>query len=193
MTRQEENDAIAKVLEGDANAFEPLILANQSGVYNLALRTLSDPDDAFDVAQEVFIRAFRSLKSFKCESSFSSWLYRITANMCIDFIRKNKKRYNVVSIDSAESEAFPLELPDIRYSPENELEKKELRKAVDEALSVLAPEQRSILFLRELEDMSYAEISECLGIDVGTVKSRIFRARAKLSKILQSRGNFFEK
>lgn len=193
MTRQEEAAAIAKVLEGDPNAFEPLVLANQSSVYSLALKTLSNPEDAFDVAQEVFVRAFRSLKSFKGESSFSSWLYRITANMCIDFIRKNKKRYNMVSIDSAEDDSAALDLPDIRYSPETELEKKELHSAIDEALSALAPEQRSILLLRELGDMSYAEISECLGLDTGTVKSRVFRARAKLLKVLQTRGNFFEK
>ena len=131
MTREEESAIIAKVLDGDADAFEPLVVAHQSFVYNIALKMLSNPDDAFDISQEAFIKAYRSLKDFKGESSFRSWLYRITANMCLDFMRRNKKRKSasIVYLDD-EDELKELELPDTRFDPVTELERKELRGAI---------------------------------------------------------------
>jgi len=190
LTREEEAAIIARVLDGDAEAFEPLVTANQSSVYNLALKMLRNPDDAYDVAQEAFIKAFRSLSGFKGESSFSSWLYRITANMCLDFLRKNKKRAAPITYLDDEMEQRELELPDMRYNPETELERTELRLAIDDALAQLPAQQRSILLLRELNGMSYSEISEALELEPGTVKSRLFRARAALAKILRKSGNF---
>lgn len=191
MTREEESAIIAKVLSGDADAFEPLVTANQNFVYNIALKMLSNPEDAFDVSQEAFLKAYRSLKDFKGDSSFSSWLYRITANMCLDFMRKNKKRRaaSIVYLDD-DSELKELELPDTRYDPENELERKELQGAINDALTLLPDDQRSILLLRELSGMSYAEISDALKLEPGTVKSRLFRARARLAKILKENGTF---
>ncbi|MBO7739226.1 MAG: sigma-70 family RNA polymerase sigma factor, partial [Oscillospiraceae bacterium] len=135
MTREEESAIIAKVLDGDADAFEPLVVAHQSFVYNIALKMLSNPDDAFDISQEDFIKANRSLKDFKGESSFSSWLYRITANMCLDFMRRNKKRKaaSIVYLDD-EDESMELELPDTRFDAVTEVERKELRGAINDAL-----------------------------------------------------------
>ena len=194
MTREEESAIIAKVLDGDADAFEPLVVAHQSFVYNIALKMLSNPDDAFDISQEAFIKAYRSLKDFKGESSFSSWLYRITANMCLDFMRRNKKRKaaSIVYLDD-EDELKELELPDARFDPVTELERKELRGAINNALNLLPEDQRSILLLRELNGMSYAEISEALKLEQGTVKSRLSRARARLAKILKENGTFSAK
>ena len=194
MTREEETAIIAKVLDGDADAFEPLVTANQSFVYNIALKMLSNPDDAFDVSQEAFVKAFRSLKDFKGDSSFSSWLYRITANICLDHMRKNKRQRtaSIVYLDD-DSELKELDLPDVRFSPETELERRELRRAIDRALDELPQDQRSILLLRELNGMSYAEIAEALRLEAGTVKSRLFRARARLAKILKEDGTFFGK
>lgn len=194
MTREEESAIIAKVLDGDADAFEPLVVAHQSFVYNIALKMLSNPDDAFDISQEAFIKAYRSLKDFKGESSFSSWLYRITANMCLDFMRRNKKRKSasIVYLDDAD-ELKELELPDTRFDPVTELERKELRGAINDALNLLPEDQRSILLLRELNGMSYAEISEALKLEQGTVKSRLSRARARLAKILKENGTFSAK
>lgn len=194
MTREEESAIIAKVLDGDADAFEPLVVAHQSFVYNIALKMLSNPDDAFDISQEAFIKAYRSLKDFKGESSFSSWLYRITANMCLDFMRRNKKRKSasIVYLDD-EDELKELELPDTRFDPVTELERKELRGAINDALNLLPEDQRSILLLRELNGMSYAEISEALKLEQGTVKSRLSRARARLAKILKENGTFSAK
>ena len=194
MTREEESAIIAKVLDGDADAFEPLVVAHQNFVYNIALKMLSNPDDAFDISQEAFIKAYRSLKDFKGESSFSSWLYRITANMCLDFMRRNKKRKSasIVYLDDAD-ELKELELPDTRFDPVTELERKELRGAINDALNLLPEDQRSILLLRELNGMSYAEISEALKLEQGTVKSRLSRARARLAKILKENGTFSAK
>ncbi len=191
MTREEESAIIAKVLAGDADAFEPLVTANQSFVYNIALKMLTNPEDAFDVAQEAFIKAYRSLKDFKGDSSFSSWLYRITANMCLDFMRKNKKRRSasIVYLDD-DSELKEFELPDTRFDPQTELERRELQGAINDALTLLPEDQRSILLLRELNGMSYAEISDVLKLEAGTVKSRLFRARARLAKILRDNGTF---
>ena len=190
MTREEEAAMIAKVLDGDTDAFEPLVTANQSFVYNIALKMLSNPEDAFDVSQEAFVRAFRSLKNFKGESSFSSWLYRITANMCLDFMRKNKRRREAAIVYLDDNEMKELDLPDSRFDPRTELERAELRRAINEALDSLPDEQRSILLLRELNGMSYAEIAETLSLEDGTVKSRLSRARANLAKILKEQGTF---
>ena len=194
MTREEEVGIISRVLAGDANAFEPLVTANQSRVYNLALKMLSNPEDAWDVSQETFTKAFRSLKSFRGESSFSSWLYRITANMCLDFLRRNKKRAaaSIVYLDDDDAQR-ELELPDERFCPETELERRELHRAVSSALGELPQDMRSVLVLREVSGLSYVEISSLLGLETGTVKSRIFRARARLAKVLEESGNFFEK
>ena len=194
MTREEESAIIAKVLEGDADAFEPLVVAHQNFVYNIALKMLSNPEDAFDISQEAFIKAYRSLKDFKGESSFSSWLYRITANMCLDFMRRNKKRKaaSIVYLDDSD-ELKELELPDTRFDPVTALERKELQGAINDALDLLPEDQRSILLLRELNGLSYAEIAEALKLETGTVKSRLFRARARLAKILKENGTFSAK
>jgi len=194
VTREEESAIIAKVLGGDADAFEPLVVAHQNFVYNIALKMLSNPEDAFDISQEAFIKAYRSLKDFKGESSFSSWIYRITANMCLDFMRRNKKRRSasIVYLDD-EDELRELELPDTRFDPATELDRKELQGAISDALALLPDDQRSILLLRELNGMSYSEISKTLKLETGTVKSRLFRARARLAKILKENGTFPQK
>jgi RNA polymerase sigma-70 factor (ECF subfamily) len=191
VTREEEAEIIKRVLSGEAEAFEPLVEANQALVYNLALKMLANPEDAYDMAQEAFLKAFRSLSGFKMQSSFSSWLYRITANICLDFLRKNKRRQETpLAVSDGEDEERELELPDYRYSPETELERKELRAALDRAVAALSAEQRSVFLLREINGLSYAEISSCLELDIGTVKSRLFRARSNLAKLIGRSGNF---
>ena len=194
MTRAEEAALIERVLGGETDAVEPLVVENQSRVYHLALKMLSDPEDAYDVSQEAFLKAFTSLKSFKGESSFSSWLYRITANLCLDQLRSRKKQKaaSLVYLDDEEAEQ-ELQLPDLRYEPEAETERRELCRAIDGALEKLPAQSRSILLLREASGLSYSEIGETLGLEEGTVKSRLFRARAKLAKILRDEGTFFEK
>ncbi len=190
MTREEELEIILRVRAGDTDAFEALVLEHQNKVYSLALRMVGNEEDARDMAQEAFIRAFNSLASFRGESKFSVWLYRLTSNICIDFLRGRAKRRTVsLNWEDEDGEEGELEIPDERFSPEARLERTELRESVRRGLDSLSPEYREILLLREINGLSYDEISRALNLEEGTVKSRIFRARKKLSEFLIREGN----
>ncbi len=188
-----EQELVALAKQGDQNAFAQLVQDNQNKIYSLALRMTGNPEDGADLAQEAFLKAWRSLPSFQEESSFSTWLYRLTSNLCIDFLRKEKRRkaaVTTISLDDDEEESPPIEVPDHRFTPETEVERRELRAAMSRALKVMSEEHRQILILREVEGRSYTEIAELLNLEEGTVKSRIARARISLRNILQKDGNF---
>ncbi len=189
MTKQEEERVIDAVLAGDTGRFESLVLAHQTGVYRLCLRMLGNEQDALDAAQESFFRAYRSLASFRRESRFSAWLYKLAGNICLDMLRK---RPAVPDLPLSDADGAELSIPDTRPSPQAALEKKELRQAVHRGLLQLAPAFREILVLRDVNGLSYEEIAHATGLGPGTVKSRIFRARKKLAAILLRDGNFSE-
>ena len=191
MTAAEETLIINRVLSGDGDAFETLVLEHQKNMYNLALRLTGNEQDALDASQEAFIKAYTKLGSFRGGSRFSAWLYRVTYNICLDMLRKNG-RSNVISLNYTDSdgEEGEYEIPDSRLTPEDALEMKELTEAINEAMEHLSPEHRQILALREGADMSYADISALLGINEGSVKSRISRARKSLAKILTENRTF---
>ncbi|MBQ7896217.1 MAG: sigma-70 family RNA polymerase sigma factor [Oscillospiraceae bacterium] len=190
MTRQEEAQVIERVLSGDINAYEQLVTQYEKSVYNLALRMTDNPEDAADMAQEAFIKAYNSLSSFRGDSKFSVWLYRIVSNVCLDFLRKQSRRPSVsLSVEDDDGEDVQLDVPDDSMSPELQLERKLTRESVREGLKQLPEDYRQILLLRELQGLSYDEIAETLEIGVGTVKSRIFRAREKLCAFLLKGGN----
>ena len=190
MTREEEERVVARVLAGDVNAFESLVLANQRKVYNLCFRMTGNASDAEDLAQDAFIRAYNSLGSFKGESSFSKWLYRLTSNVCIDHLRREKRRdVGSLTFFDETGTAQELELPDTRFTPETALERREAEASIQRGLNSLSAEHREILIMREIEGLSYDEIGAILGLIPGTVKSRISRARLNLSKFLMSTGN----
>lgn len=193
MTREEELAAVKRVLAGDTNAFEPLVREYEKNVYNLALRMVKNPEDAQDMTQESFIRAYNSLSSFRGESRFSVWLYRIVSNVCLDHIRAASRRPAVsLSTENDEGESVELEIADESKSPQELLERKMTREAVRRGLELLPSEHRQILLLREIQGFSYDEISEILSLEHGTVKSRIFRARKKLCEFLLRDGNIPE-
>ena len=190
MNREEEFDVIRRVLDGDVNAFEELVKAYETKVYNLALQMLGNKQDAQDVTQEAFIKAYNSLSSFRGESRFSGWLYRIVSNMCLDFLRKKSRgKPGSLTVEDDDGEEIQLDLPDTSQAPEEVLEKKLTRDAVRRGLASLPPDARQILLLREIEGLSYEEIGETLGLESGTVKSRLFRARKKLAAFLLKDGN----
>ena len=184
-----ENEIIRSVLRGNVNDFEKLVTAYEKNVYNIALKMVGDPDDAADMTQETFIKAYRALSGFRGDSKFSSWLYRIASNVCLDFLR-SRSRHPQVSLSTVdEDDRATFELPDMRQNPEEQLMKKLGMEAVRRGLEQLPEQQRQILVLRELGGLSYAELAQTLGLEEGTVKSRIFRARKRLCALLLCDGN----
>lgn len=195
MTQIEEQQIIKQVLGGDRNAFEQLVMANQTNVYNLALKMTRNKDDALDISQEAFIKAYRNLPAYRAGSRFSVWLYKITYNLCIDHHRKNAHMQTVpLDFDSENDEdtAKTYEIPDLRNLPEDSIIRRELRKSIAEGINHLPHKLREVLILREIADMSYEEIAETIRLNPGTVKSRLSRARLRLLKILDENGTIPE-
>lgn len=194
LTQEEEQRIIGQVLSGDTDAFELLVLDQSKIVYNLALRMVGNEEDAADISQEAFLKAYTNLSAFRGDSKFSSWLYKLTTNLCLDFIRKRNRHQTVPLVyDDEEGGEVTVEIPDESFSPETEVERRELQAYVREGLSELSPLHREILLLREIGGMSYGEIGEQLQLEEGTVKSRIFRARKKLCEIILKKGNISER
>ena len=190
MTDQE---LAARARAGDQDAFEQLVLDNQNKVYSLAVRLVGDREEAADLAQEAFLKAWQGLSSFQGESSFSTWIYRLTTNVCIDYLRRKKRRQEVepaVSLDDEDSGW--AEPADAGQDPQRKLEEAERSRALSRGLERLPEHQRQVLVMRELSGLSYQEIGAATGLDLGTVKSRIARARLALRKILLEDGNFFD-
>ena len=188
-----EQELVSQARAGDTAAFEQLMLDNQDRVYTLCLRMTGDREDALDLARETFLNAWRGLSSFQGNSSFSTWVYRLASNACIDFLRKRKRRQQGEAPLSLDDDEAPLPQPaDPRGTPEDELERRELRRAVERGLQALPEHHRQVLIMRELSGLSYQEIGAVLNLDLGTVKSRIARARMALKNILVQEGNFFE-
>jgi RNA polymerase sigma-70 factor (ECF subfamily) len=180
---------VQRSLAGDTDAFRQIVERYQSKVYNLALRMTGNPEDALDIAQESFLRVFRALKTFKGDSSFSTWLYRITNNIVLDELRKRRRRPLVVMSTDAfvagEEGEHPLEFSGPEsLQPEEQVVWAERRREIEQALRSISPEHRHILLLRDVEGFSYEEIAEMLNINLGTVKSRLNRARLSLREHL---------
>lgn len=188
-----ERELVQRARDGDERAFEQLVADNEKRIYNLCRRLTGDPEDAAELAQEAFLNAWRGLSRFQGDSAFSTWLYRLASNACIDFLRREKRRRDLsmsLSLDDDEG-LRQAELPDERDSPEQCLERAEIRRAIAAGLERLSLEHRQVLVMRELNGLSYAEICQVLELEEGTVKSRISRARVALRKVLTERGNFF--
>ena len=186
----EERKIIKKAAAGSADAFEQLLLKYQTPIYNLCLRMTGNPEDAADMTQEAFLKAWRSLSSFQFESSFSTWLYRLTTNTCLDYLRSLKRRPQCsLTVEDDDGEEQVLDVTDEAPTPEEALLSAEERSQLVHALSQLEASQRQIITLRVVNDLSYAEIAEILDVKEGTVKSRLARARDNLRKKLLQIGN----
>lgn len=170
---------------GDETAFEELVRRYQRQVANIIYLTLGDRSQIEDLTQETFIRVYRSLDKFAFDSSFYSWLYRIAVNLCIDEIRRRKIK-RTLSLDFFSESRLELEKTSVtQRSGADEVLDKEKRAMVLAALDKLTPEYKAVIVLREYSDLSYAEIAKILKISPQAVKSRIFRARSELRKLLQ--------
>ena len=182
-----EDILLNKARDGDVAAFEDLMSTHYKKVYNICYRMVNNPEDASELAQETFLKVYRHIADFKGNSSISTWLYRIASNVCLDFLRKNKK-YQTVSM---EKEAFEdLQIKDmissVEEGPEKIVESNAKKAAIKEALSKMNEHNRNAVILRDFMNLSYEEMSNTLNLPIGTVKSRISRARNELRALLCS-------
>lgn len=176
-----------RAAKGDEAAFETIVLQNQTLIYNLCLSRLASREDALDVSQDTFLKAYRSIGAYRGESKLSSWLYRICLNCITDHQRRHTEAHIPIDPDENGEGGINVvdESPD--SSPEKAAERADVQSAVRAAVAQLPHESRDVLILREFEGMSYDEIAATLDIEVGTVKSRLNRAKQKLKEILTER------
>ena len=191
--RAQENALIARCKDGDIGAFDELVRHYEKRVYSFAYRLAGNQDDANDVAQEAFIRVFNSLHTFRGDAVFTTWIYRIVTNVYLDE-RKKSKSHRQTSLDDyieLDENAVSRQIESDAPSPEEIVEHRERDRVVQEAVSSLPDYQRIIVTLYHLQSRSYEEIAEILHLPIGTVKSRLNRARLALGEKLQSRPELF--
>ncbi len=178
---------IKKALAGKENAYKVLLNRHKDAVFRMIVKIVRNQEEAQDLLQETFVKAFGALSSYKFSYRFTTWLYKIAVNNCIDFLRK--KRLNSLSLDQpvpTEDGEVTIELADWTYNPEKDWASKKRALSIDSAIQSLPQKYREVILFRHKQDKSYEEIAEVLNIPVGTVKARIFRARELLKKKLKS-------
>ena len=188
-----ESEYIKRCQQGDADAFGQLVTLYENKILNYCYRMLGNRADAEDATQEVFVKLYRFIDSFTGQSVFSTWLYKIASNVCLDLLRKNKRHTDTVSLhqQNAEGEEFLLNIEDKGLTPYESAQVSEAQRALFLALEQLGEEQRQVVVLRDVEGLSYEEIAQITGTAPGTVKSRINRARQALKKLLEKDRELF--
>lgn len=179
-----ESALIARCKRQDAEAFGRIVDAYQHRVYGFVKKMLRDQEEAADVAQEVFIRAFQAFGRFDERSSLRTWLFRIAHNLCVDRVRKVERGLSESRLDGGTEDEAPVEIADDRWDPQNMVMDAELARLLETAIESMSEKLRSVLLLHDREDMAYDEIASVLNVPVGTVKSRLFLARAHLQSAL---------
>lgn len=186
-----DHEMIAGCKKGDRKAFNELVLKYQKQVFNIAYGMLSDYEDASDASQEVFVRVYRSISAFREQSSFTTWLFRICSNVCNDMRRKRQRRGITISIDNDEEDNPVSQIASEDPTPADLVEMNERQRAVRDAIDSLKPEYKDIIVYSDIEQFSYEEIAEIIKCPVGTVKSRLNRARNALRKKLSEKRELF--
>jgi RNA polymerase sigma-70 factor (ECF subfamily) len=183
MYEHDDQHLVQAALNGDSESFNRLVDRYQARAYGLCLRMLGDADHAADVAQDAFISAYRHLPSLRGE--FRPWLMRIVANACRDVLRSQKRRPSVsLDMTNDDDDAPALQIADTAAGPEEQLLRREMQQTIATALFTIPAEQREVIVLSDIEGLSYQEIAEITGINIGTVKSRLNRARMRLRELL---------
>ena len=177
-TADTDEELVRRAKADDSRAFGELVSRYESKVYSLALRMVRNPEDAEDVLQDTFLRAYRGIKSFQGNSTFSTWIYRITANSAL--MRLRKRQLPTVSIEDSDERETPINIADWAPGPVEQLLSQETQQAMSEAIDSLPPEFRQVFVLRDIEELSNSEVAEILEISIAAVKSRLHRARLKV-------------
>ncbi len=172
--------------KGDMRAFEELVGRHRDKIYARAFSMMRNEEEAIDLSQEAWVKAWQRLAQFQGDSSFVTWMTRIVINLCLDQIRKNK-RQRAESIEAMDEETGGVErqMPVVTINPTEGLERSELRQRIDRALGQLSHEHRTVLIMHEFEDLEYKEIAKRMGCSIGTVMSRLFYARRRMASLLQ--------
>ena len=185
-TSAEDKALVQQAQKGDMLAFEELVARHRDKIYARAYSMMRNEEEAVDLSQEAWVKAWQRLVQFQGDSSFATWLTRITINLCLDQLRK-RKRQRAESIEEMDEEFGGVErqMEIVVTNPTERLERGELRARIDEAMKKLSHEHRTVLVLCEFEEMEYKEIAKTMECSIGTVMSRLFYARRKLASLLQ--------
>ena len=189
MKSKTDSELVKRFQEGDNKAFDELQRRHQDKIFRITRRYARDSEEARELCQEVFLRAFEKLSSFKGKSKFYTWLYRVANNLCVDFHRK-RSRVFVTDLPEDFLLSYPIERADEKFDPLNLIEKEELHRKVRQAISRLPRKQRHVLILRYYGELKISEIAPKVGSSEGTVKAQLFHAKRKLAKML--RGYFID-
>jgi len=178
---------VAAAKEGDMRAFEELVSRHREKIYSRAYSMLRNEEAAIDLSQEAWVKAWQRLSQFQGESSFATWMTRITINLCLDELRK-QKRTRSESMDQMEEESGGIDrhLPIMTVNPTEGMEREELRRQIDTAMGQLSHEHRTVLILHEFEELEYKQIAQRMDCSLGTVMSRLFYARRRLAGLLDA-------
>lgn len=187
----EEHDLILKASKNDVSAFEELILPYTNQLLSYTFRMLKSREDAEDALQETYLKVYKSLDKFEGNSSFKTWLYKVATNVCLDMLRKQKRQTHQSLNVTDEDGEHEISIPDETYSPEISAKKSAAMDALKKAMDSLNEEHKIIITLRDINGLSYEEIAEATETNVGTVKSRINRARIHLRKLLEKDRELF--
>ncbi len=188
IVKSSNSELIKQAIDGDEKAYKKLLENYRAAIYNLLYRMVRNKEETEDLVQEAFMKAFSALPSFNEEYAFSTWLYKIAINNCIDHMRKKKlKTYSINKPVQSNDGELRREFPDSSMSPDRQILTEERSKLIDEAIQGLPENYKIAIILRHTEEKSYEEIAEILSIPLGTVKARIFRAREMLKKNLKGK------
>jgi RNA polymerase sigma-70 factor (ECF subfamily) len=184
-----ELDLVKQAQAGDTRAFDQLVSRYRTRVFGMIYNMVHNEQDAWDLAQDGFLKAWKSIARFRGQSSFYTWIYRIVMNVTIDSLRKKQIRGGGAEFDDAiqlkEIDPASRTVPQAAALPHEQMEHKEIRSRIDAAIAQLSPEHRAVILMKEIEEMQYHEIAESLGCSIGTVMSRLFYARKKLQNLLR--------
>jgi len=184
-----ELDLVRQCQAGQTDAFDQLVTRYRTRVFAMIYNMVHNEQDAWDLAQESFVKAWKSIGRFRGKSSFYTWIYRIVMNVTIDWLRKKRVKGGDAEFDDAiqltQIEPASKTVPKTEPLPHQMMERGEIRARIEKAIGQLSPEQRAVILMKEIDDMQYHEIAEALGCSIGTVMSRLFYARKKLQNLLR--------